>query len=883
MERRRFLTTAGSLASGAAVTPLSAGVTIQESGELLWKYDGLPSKVDTPPTVVNETVFIGTYGDHSSVHAIDASDGEERWQNEASLEIRGAPAVGGGSVYVVADGLYAFDESSGTELWSCDCVRSGFNERASPKLSEGTVYVGGGPSSPDGVVAIDSSDGARQWAVDAPGEVSPVIESGRIYFGDESGTLHAITTDGERLWETDVTNAPLHSPTVADGTVFAGSNDSNLYAIDTMSGARLWTFDEPSGDSGWDGDLFGGPTVHDGTVYIGSTDSNLYAVDADTGDSVWTFSAGESIMATAPTVVGDSLFVVSGETLHAVNANTGMKQWDVSAHPLSIWAYPIVVDGVVYVCGNKFDNPDFTGSLYAIDAAVEGSSEDSRVQLATYNHHHDIDRTSPVPSRGDAWIENCEPSEQDNSISITFEQTLPFSSTIEFDVVLADVEVGGSPFYEEIDRLPLSTGEVQLPATTTDSSSVTETTIGPISVSESPSIRDGEYEVILDPSSPVPTDAGGSPMNAVSIEEAFCGEAIVADGEIVRIRGDRIDVDDTTRKPWPQFQGNIRNTSYNPDLSPPGGSVTERWQFQTGRRVLSSPAIGYDTVFFGTSGGTLFALDARSGEEQWRYTAESDIKSSPAVVDGAVYVGSHDKHVHAIDAGTGEGLWQYETEQSIRSSPTVDDGRLFIGDNLETLYAIDTNTGELEWSLDTNDWVSGTPAVSGETVVVASDQIYAMDTATGERQWTVYREYSFDSSPAVSDGTVVLGGDQILALDVETGDVQWESDGGVVSSSPAIAGDTVYIGSDSSLIALDLASGRELWEFETEGNVTSSPSIAGQTVVVGSHDQSIYAIDRTTGELQWQFDTHGSVQSSAAFRDGIVYIGSGDGSLYALE
>jgi outer membrane protein assembly factor BamB len=882
MDRRGFLERTTALGFGATVAPTSAGVTIRQSGERRWKYGGIPSKVDTPPTVVNGTVFVGTHSGHSSIHAIDASDGEERWRNDASLEIRGAPAVGNGAVYAVADALYSFDENDGTQLWSCDCVQSGFNERASPKLHEGTVYVGGGPSSPAGVVAIDSSNGKRQWGLDAPGTVSPVIDSGRIYFGDASGTLHAVTVAGERLWTTDVSNRKLHAPTIADGTVFVSSSDSNLYAVDESSGSLLWTFEEPAGDSGWSDDLFGGPTVHEGTVYIGSTDSNLYALDGETGESGWTFSDGDSIMATAPTVVGDTLFVVSGKTLHAVSTNSGTKKWDVSEYRLSEWAYPIVVDGVVYVCENTFDNPDFMGSVYALDAAVDGSSADSRVQLATYNHHHEIDRTSPALSSGDAWIEQCEPGSADSSIRIEFEGTLPFSSTIAFDVVLSSVELGGSPFYEEIDRLPVAEGNVQLPGRVTDESTVVETTVDSISLPESTPVRDGEYEVVIAPSSPVPSGAD-RPSSAVTLEDAFCGEAIVVDGRISRIRGGRIAVDDGVRKPWPQFQANIRNTSFDPELTPPDEKVEDRWQFQTGRRVLSSPAIGYETVFVGNSGGTLFALDAESGEEQWRYTAESDINSSPAVVDGTVYVGSHDKHLHAIDAGTGTGLWTFQTQQSIRSSPTVHDGIAYIGDNDGHVYAIDTETAEQLWSLSTQEWVQGTPAVVDGTVIVASDGMYGLDAQTGEREWSVWREEPIDSSPAVSEGTVVVCGRNIAAFDAKTGDSRWEIDANVVFSSPAIAAGTVYVGSRNSLLALDLESGEQQWAFETEGSITASPSVVGETVVVGSHDRSVYGIDANTGEKQWAFETGGSVQSSAAFRDGIVYVGSGDGSLYALE
>ena len=36
-----------------------------------------------------------------------------------------------------------------------------------------------------------------------------------------------------------------------------------------------------------------GPAVADGVVYVGSDDDNLYAIDAATGDRRWIFGTGE--------------------------------------------------------------------------------------------------------------------------------------------------------------------------------------------------------------------------------------------------------------------------------------------------------------------------------------------------------------------------------------------------------------------------------------------------------------------------------------------------------------------------------------------------------------------------------------------------------------
>jgi len=43
------------------------------------------------------------------------------------------------------------------------------------------------------------------------------------------------------------------------------------------------------------------PTVANGTVYIGSWDHNVYALDATTGANVWSYMAGDGVNS-SPTI-----------------------------------------------------------------------------------------------------------------------------------------------------------------------------------------------------------------------------------------------------------------------------------------------------------------------------------------------------------------------------------------------------------------------------------------------------------------------------------------------------------------------------------------------------------------------------------------------------
>jgi outer membrane protein assembly factor BamB len=59
---------------------------------------------------------------------------------------------------------------------------------------------------------------------------------------------------------------------VADGTVYIGSHDKSLYAVDAATGSQQWQFDT----SRW---VYSSPAVVDGTVYVGDDNGSLYAVE----------------------------------------------------------------------------------------------------------------------------------------------------------------------------------------------------------------------------------------------------------------------------------------------------------------------------------------------------------------------------------------------------------------------------------------------------------------------------------------------------------------------------------------------------------------------------------------------------------------------------
>lgn len=112
------------------------------------------------------------------------------------------------------------------------------------------------------------------------------------------------------------------------------------------------------------------------------------------------------------------------------------------------------------------------------------------------------------------------------------------------------------------------------------------------------------------------------------------------------------------------------------------------WDFQTGGKIRSSPALSQGTVYVGSWDYSVYAVGADSGEAEWTFETGGKVNSSPAVADGTLYVGSADQSVYALDTETGEKRWAFETGGEVASSPAVVEGTVYVGSDDRSVYAL---------------------------------------------------------------------------------------------------------------------------------------------------------------------------------------------------
>ncbi len=142
------------------------------------------------------------------------------------------------------------------------------------------------------------------------------------------------------------------SPRIADGIVYIGSYDTNLYAIDASNGSFIWKFPTQGG-------IASTPYVYKDMVIIGSEDGALYAVSRQLGDQVWTCQTRGCIRSSALVEYSHCFFGSDDGCLYAVNVQTGKTVWQFqSAGPIR--SSPLVVGEMVYVGSDD-------GYVYGLD------------------------------------------------------------------------------------------------------------------------------------------------------------------------------------------------------------------------------------------------------------------------------------------------------------------------------------------------------------------------------------------------------------------------------------------------------------------------------------------------------------------------------------
>jgi outer membrane protein assembly factor BamB len=235
------------------------------------------------PVYRNGTLYVdGVSGRNRAVLALSPDDFSERWASSVQLS--------GTELTVTDDAVYGFALDSGndvvrsiatadgTQRWETEVTLSGFTTTQPVAVGEDSVFASG-----DALNALAKSDGTEQWSATA---------------------------------DSAFTSPPL----VAEGRVYAGTENALVKGYDAASGEEVLSVEAPPSFGIED------PFAYADGRLFGLGSFSVFAIDVGPGDVVWEGTKG---VGSTLTIAGDHLLGVktSGQRIVALNRSDGSIAW----------------------------------------------------------------------------------------------------------------------------------------------------------------------------------------------------------------------------------------------------------------------------------------------------------------------------------------------------------------------------------------------------------------------------------------------------------------------------------------------------------------------------------------------------------------------------
>lgn len=193
---------------------------------------------------------------------------------------------------------------------------------------------------------------------------SPTVANGLVYVGSEDKNVYCLNSiTGTKVWNYSTAGAITSSPTIAAGCIYVGSHDSKVYCLNAETGSKIWNYTIPNYGLG-NGWVTDSPCISNGRVYVGCSDSRIYCLNASQGTLLWS-NTTKSIyeIDSSPAIVNNRIYFGSGDgNVFCWNATTGVRIWNYTTGNW-IFSSPTLANGHVYI--GSMDS-----KVYCLDATT---------------------------------------------------------------------------------------------------------------------------------------------------------------------------------------------------------------------------------------------------------------------------------------------------------------------------------------------------------------------------------------------------------------------------------------------------------------------------------------------------------------------------------
>jgi outer membrane protein assembly factor BamB len=256
----------------------------------------------------------GEQPDVSTLVAVSLADRTELWRRPLEATSRSGVTIDGTNAFVGDQGgtVYAVSLESGTITWSAEM--DGRVDSPVAVADARVVAVARNTDTAQVVVsAFDEATGERSWPAlaiqaNSTAGTAPSAGGGSLFIGSADRRVRALDTEnGTERWATLALSlfSPATSLAFDDESVYVADIAGGLYRLDSADGGRRWSYHLNEVV------LRSSPVVSGSSVLLGLSDGRLVAVDVASGHLVWGSSPSAGLVGTIA-LSSDAVIAVKG-------------------------------------------------------------------------------------------------------------------------------------------------------------------------------------------------------------------------------------------------------------------------------------------------------------------------------------------------------------------------------------------------------------------------------------------------------------------------------------------------------------------------------------------------------------------------------------------
>ena len=360
------------------------------------------------------------------------------------------------------------------------------------------------------------------------------------------------------------------------------------------------------------------------------------------------------------------------------------------------------------------------------------------------------------------------------------------------------------------------------------------------------------------------------------------GYSIISISDSIRFHEKRIgeDAQQWLSLPFEQKEYGPSNEELRPnfDVNKEYANVKRVWHKALKGGIYSTPVTDGKSLFIGDDIGVMYSLDLKKGKTNWTFDTGMRIVGSPAVNDGVVVFGSANYNIYGLDAKTGKEIWHVTTNQAVMGAATIHEGIAYIGGGDGRMFAIDIHTGKVKWSFDElKNYVLTRPLVYNDKLYFGcwDTHFYALNLADGSLVW---KWTNGNGNPKLSPASVwpvAANGKVFFAapdryftcLDAETGEQIWRTKEYKVRETVGLSedGKTVYSKCMwDTVVAMDATTLEPVtrWATHAEFGYEHNPAMPLEKdgiLWVSTKNGLLLGMDAQTGKVLWRHKIGNSI------------------------